>query len=456
MVSINARAFAGLMICAALLPSAACDSPLPPPEPTWAHVEPLLRAHCNHCHGATAERTGSASGVVYRFDFYDLEADRCGEAASAISGTTSAPSGLAKAWASLIKSSVTTKDGSRPRMPPAPASALADWERETLVRWADLQAPRGMPRSNNRPPQIKLDTRQADREITVHATVTDPDGESAVGVLKLGPQVLNMDRAGSFAATVDAKAWADGKYPVSAVLCDGWAMNQQTLGEVQIGTPLPTPDAAAPDAATPDAGATPDAAGPDTGPVDAGVDAPLRCPDLDHNGKLDCDENLLVNAGFDQDLRGWTQETNTAQSFVARDGQHRAGSGAIAITNAIIEDDPGATLAGSGQCLDAKAQARYLIRAQVLVAAGQPGSDPARAAGVNIRFWNAPGCAGDFVGAAVFPLAPELPVEVWRTVSGQATAPAAARSMTVRLVAAKSFKQPPFRVLVDNPLVRIE
>jgi hypothetical protein len=215
MVTINARARAGLLIGAALLPAAACDSPLPPPEPTWVHVEPLLRAHCNHCHGATAERTGSASGVVYRFDFYDLEADRCGEAATAISGSTSAPSGLAKAWAALIKSSVTTKDGSRPRMPPAPASALADWERETLVRWADLQAPRGMPRSNNRPPQMKLDTRQADRMITVHATVTDPDGESAVGVLKLGPQVLMMDRAGSFAATVDAKAWADGKYPQS-------------------------------------------------------------------------------------------------------------------------------------------------------------------------------------------------------------------------------------------------
>ncbi len=58
-----------------------CDPPLPPPEPTWAHVEPLLRAHCNHCHGATAEKTGSASGVVYRFDFYDLDAGKCGEAA---------------------------------------------------------------------------------------------------------------------------------------------------------------------------------------------------------------------------------------------------------------------------------------------------------------------------------------------------------------------------------------
>ena len=400
--------------------------------------------------------------MVYRFDFYDLDADRCGEAAPAIwdnVGPVGAGQGLGRA----DQSSVTTKDGSRPRMPPAPASALADWERETLVRWADLQAPRGMPRSNNRPPQIKLDTRQADRTITVHATVSDPDGESAVGVLKLGPQVLKMDRAGSFAATVDAKAWADGKYPVSAVLCDGWSMNQQTLGEVQIGTPPPSPDAAAPDAGVPpDAaararrGRRADAAGSDTGPVDAGVEAPLRCPDLDNNGKLDCDENLLVNAGFDQDLRGWVEEKNTAQAFVPRDAQGRAGSGAIAIINAISAEDPGSTLAGSGQCVEAKPQAHYQIRAQVLVEAGQSGTDSARAAGVNIRFWNAPACAGDFVGAAALPLAPETPFDVWRLVSGQATAPAGAKSMTVRLAAAKSFKQPPFRVLVDNVLVRIE
>ncbi len=43
-----------------------------------------------------------------------------------------------------------------------------------------------MPRANNRPPQIKVDTSQADRRIAVHATVSDPDGESVVGVLKLG------------------------------------------------------------------------------------------------------------------------------------------------------------------------------------------------------------------------------------------------------------------------------
>jgi hypothetical protein len=439
---LTARRGAGLVLGLALLP-AACDPPLPPPEPTWAEVEPLLRASCNHCHGATAERTGSASGVVYRFDFYDLEADRCGEAASAMP----APSGLARAWASLIKSSVSSKDGRRARMPPAPASALADWQRETLVRWADLQAPLGVPRANH-PPRIKLDTRQADRSITVHATVSDPDGESVVGVLKLGPQVLNMDRAGSFAATIDARAWADGKYPISAVLCDGWAMSQHTLGDVQIGAP---PDGGGEGAGTSDAG------GADAGAVEAGAEAPpARCPDLDDDGKLDCEQNLLVNAAFDQDLRAWSAEMNTAQAFVSRDGQGRAGSGAIAVTNAITVEDPGTTMAGSGQCLDARAGARYLIRAQALVEAGQSGSVPMRAVGVNLRFWTAPGCVGDLAGGATTPLAADMPADTWRTIAGQATAPAAARSLTVRLVAVKSFRQAAFRVLFDNVLVRIE
>jgi hypothetical protein len=454
----RARLLAGL---AGLLAAGACDPPLPPPEPTWAHVEPLLRAHCNHCHGSTAEQTGSNAGVVYRFDFYDLDADRCGEAATAMS----APGGLAKAWAALIKSSITNKDGGRPRMPPAPASALKDWERETLVRWVDLQAPRGMPRANNRLPQIKVNTSQVNRRIAVHATVSDPDGESVVGVLKLGPQELKMDRAGSFATTLDAKDWADGKYPVSAVLCDGWAVSRQTLGEVQVGTPPdagpPGSDAGSPDAAaTPDVGAAPDVSPVEGAPAETGGPeaAPPRCPDLDDNGKLDCDENLLVNAGFDQDLRGWSSDKNTAQAFVTKDGQGRAGSGAIAVTNAITAELTGATLAGSEQCLDAKAKARYQVWAQVLVEGGQAGFDSAqpRSAGVSIRFWMGPGCQGEFAGQVGTSLAPEMPYDVWRTVSGAATAPPGAQSMSVRLVAAKSFRQPAFRALIDNALVRIE
>ena len=38
----------------------ACDgSPAPVAQPTWADVEPILRVHCNHCHGATAAQTGA-------------------------------------------------------------------------------------------------------------------------------------------------------------------------------------------------------------------------------------------------------------------------------------------------------------------------------------------------------------------------------------------------------------
>ncbi len=135
---------------------------------------------------------------------------------------------------------------------------------------------------------------------------------------------------------------------------------------------MAAPDAGAPDsgAAKPDADVLPARRGhpagrgpPDGGPADAGTEAPpTRCPDLDDNGKLDCDENLLVNAGFDQDLRGWSAETNTAQAFVTRDGQGRANSGAIAVTNAIGAEAMGGTLGGSWQCLDARAMAEYQIR----------------------------------------------------------------------------------------------
>jgi hypothetical protein len=213
---------------------AACGGPDAVESPTWADVEPILRAQCNHCHGASARTNAAVGSLVYRFDFFEMTDAVCGEAALALG-----PGGMARDWASAIKSSITPPaTGGRPRMPPAPASALPDWQRETLLRWA--QSPRkGLPPIDNHRPSIevlapKLPT-AADPTLAFTVVVRDADGEPVVGVLKVGSHVLRMDRSGSFSAELDTRTWPAGPYPVTAVLCDGWGSFSYDLGTMHLG-----------------------------------------------------------------------------------------------------------------------------------------------------------------------------------------------------------------------------
>ena len=224
------------MTGAVLAAGAGCGSaPAVPANPTWADVEPILRAECNHCHGGTAPVTGAIGTLYYRFDFYDMTADVCGEAAQALNVP---PPTLAHGYAKLIQVDVTPPPScDRGRMPPAPAGALADWQRETVVRWASAaDPPKGAPPRNNRRPDIQLsaDSAVADKRLTFTAVIDDPDGESVVGILKIGDLTLPMDHPGSFAADVDTSTWPNGTQPISAVLCDGWSSFAYNLGNVQV------------------------------------------------------------------------------------------------------------------------------------------------------------------------------------------------------------------------------
>jgi hypothetical protein len=226
---VRASAIAAL----ALLAAPACEpEPEVPENPGWAHVEPILRAQCNHCHGATARTTGSLGGIVYRFDFYDMTTSVCGDAAAGMDS----PGGLARAWAPMMRTAIRNPAGGRARMPPSPAEPLADWERRTLLRWAEQPFPTlGFPPPGNRRPQIRLTApRLADGSLNILAVVDDPDGEPVVGVIKIGDTTLRMDRAGSFAATLTTSSWPAGRYPITAVLCDGWDSAAYRLDVVDI------------------------------------------------------------------------------------------------------------------------------------------------------------------------------------------------------------------------------
>lgn len=199
-------------------------------HPTWADVEPILRAECLSCHGGSAALTAAVAATIYRFDFFDLNPTVCG----AVGTKTAAVS--ARDLSLLIASSVTSIDGStRPRMPPLPAAPLAEWEWRTILRWTD-NPEKGVTPTGNRPPIVQFSEQptSADRKLEFSLVLADPDGESAVGMFTLGPFALEMDRPGAFAVNIDTSGWPEGDVKVGSVVCDGWSSATYDLGTIAI------------------------------------------------------------------------------------------------------------------------------------------------------------------------------------------------------------------------------
>jgi len=208
---------------------AACQSPpTVPAQPTWADVSPIVQGECSGCHGAAA----ADSGAGYRLDFYDMTSDACGDAALGMgTGLT-----LAGSAATAIGTDVTPIEGmKRAKMPPLPAPPLADWERETLQRWAS-QPVKGAPPPGNRPPTIQTARLpfMVDGQLTFTALTDDPDGEGVVGTIEIGDMRFLMDRSGSFAVSFDSSGWPEGTQQLRAVLCDGWQSVTYDLGPIQV------------------------------------------------------------------------------------------------------------------------------------------------------------------------------------------------------------------------------
>lgn len=199
-----------------------------PDNPTWRDVEPILRGECSHCHGGSAATTGAG----FRFDFYDMTKETCGDAADALGAGTP----MAKALAPQIAKAITSDYPSvRPTMPPLPAEYLKQWEWQTILRWTD-NPQRGVRAEDNTPPDVVVNqlAARADKFLDVGVTLEDRDGDPVVGVLKIGDQTFKMDRSGSFSTRADTSTWDPGDRQVSVVLCDGLSNVSYTLGSVNI------------------------------------------------------------------------------------------------------------------------------------------------------------------------------------------------------------------------------
>jgi len=216
------------LLAVAPLAGAGCGAaPVAPTRPTWADVQPIVQGDCSGCHGSTADATGAG----FRFDFYDMTATTCGDAARAMRSSTI----LAASAAPAIATDVTLGSNGRSKMPPYPGAPLAGWERDTLLRWA-AQPVKGPPPDGNRPPVIDVGQLpfMIDKQLTFTAVLSDPDGQEAVGALEINGMAFLMNRSGSFAVNMDASQWPSGTQHLQAILCDGWTSVTYDLGPIQI------------------------------------------------------------------------------------------------------------------------------------------------------------------------------------------------------------------------------
>lgn len=213
-----------LLVLSGMMGAGCSPPPVVPAEPTWADVGPIFRGQCNGCHGWTAPQTGGS----YRFDFYDVTEETCGEAAKALDpGVILAGSPLAPPF---IHEDVIPQGGSIwARMPPPPSPALPDGERDALERWS-AKPERGSAPAHNLPPTLQVQgfPTAVDRSLAFTAVLSDPDADAAIGIIRVNDAAgnelafLHMNRTGSFAVSFDASTWPAGAVTLDVVVCDGW------------------------------------------------------------------------------------------------------------------------------------------------------------------------------------------------------------------------------------------
>jgi hypothetical protein len=175
------------------------------------------------------------------------------------------------------------------------------------------------------------------------------------------------------------------------------------------------------------------------------------CPDLDHNDIPDCEESLTKNGSFDNNFADWTPEANIALDWQMVDADASDASGSMGVENSNAANLDNLSLAGSAQCISLDQPGAYAVVARVFI---PPDQQAKGSGGVSVAFYEADLCAGaimiGFGGTSSMVSA----TGSWQSAAFDTNAPENARSMSVRLVVLKPFKDPPVQVLFDNVAVK--
>jgi hypothetical protein len=211
-----------------------CGSEAPVPDaPTWARdVQPILRANCFQCHGASADYL---SGTM-RWDVFDLDeppykqmgfapvfedlVQANGEKMRVATFFGGKDPGLSR-----LMNDYASPDASGLRMPPPPALPLSAREQTVLKRWADrltqgpVQAPaqlKGSHDLNHKPTIGWLQPR-------TRFEVRDEDGDQVLGRLDCHGVEVRILHSGGLDLPVGAQT------PCTGNLYDGYEEQSVTL-----------------------------------------------------------------------------------------------------------------------------------------------------------------------------------------------------------------------------------
>jgi len=173
------------------------------------------------------------------------------------------------------------------------------------------------------------------------------------------------------------------------------------------------------------------------------------CPDLDRDCVSDCEETLVENASFNRDTTGWFPDDNLNVGWSTNDTIGHPSSGVLGAENLFTADQEGSLMLGASQCVSIIGGLNYVFLAQVSVPSDAGDTD----AGFQLLFYDTAQCTGERIDVTVSTLVNK---SVWQVVSLAYRAPLAAKSVAMRLVVRKPYRQAPAAVLFDNVLVRPE
>lgn len=179
---------------------------------------------------------------------------------------------------------------------------------------------------------------------------------------------------------------------------------------------------------------------------------PTRCPDLDFNGVLDCEETLVPNGNFESMALPWIAETEVVADWEDSDAHDVMDSGSLGVENQKNVDMAGPTMLGVRWCVSVNGSSVYRFAVEAMV----PEEAENAQAGIQLIFHDGPLCTGNQPDLPKTSLSFITSGQGWRVAEITQLMAAEVKSVVVKLVSMKPFRDPPSRVFFDNILVKEE
>jgi hypothetical protein len=170
---------------------AGCGPPEVPIQPSWDQdVFPIIQGSCGHCHGSTV---GKEPGPTSRLDVCSIDAAVAAGIPVRLNPALFGAANLSTTFGDYL----TVKGGmNRPSMPPPPAGPLLDYQRDVLLRWAQValltRPPAGQPHPacaklrNGDPSAVLVGRSRSGNDLEVTLEVIDPDKDQVLGKITAG------------------------------------------------------------------------------------------------------------------------------------------------------------------------------------------------------------------------------------------------------------------------------